>query len=57
MTGAAPLFNEAVAALPGTFVDPELREKVSDLLFEVKAGERKVLLYLLFEHQPASTIP
>lgn len=36
---------------PGTFVDQALRERHTDLLFKAQAGERPVLIYLLFEHQ------
>lgn len=35
----------------GHFVDPELRERRSDLLFSAVAGGRRILFYLLFEHQ------
>lgn len=33
------------------FVDPELRRHQADLLFEARAGHRRVLLRLLYEHK------
>ncbi len=35
----------------GTYVDPQLQLRHSDLLFSVAVGGRPTLLYLLFEHQ------
>ncbi len=39
---------------PGTFVDPELRHRHTDLLFRTTAGDRDAYLYLLVEHQRTS---
>ncbi len=39
-----------LALEPGSFVDEDLAERHTDLLFSAQAGER-VLVYLLFEHQ------
>src|SRR5437899_1243043 len=36
---------------PGTFVDDELKERASDLLFKAKLRGRDALVYVLFEHQ------
>jgi len=41
---------DSLTLVPGTFVDQDLVEQVSDLLFEAEAGKEKVLLFL-FEHQ------
>src|SRR5689334_3764797 len=35
----------------GTFVDAELTQSQSDLLFSVQLGDKPALLYVLFEHQ------
>lgn len=43
-----------LAAQPGSFVDPDLADSHSDLLYAVHvhgSEEREILLYLLFEHQ------
>jgi predicted transposase YdaD len=40
-----------LATEAGSFVDETLRDRHSDLLFSVSASSRRVLLYLLFEHQ------
>lgn len=37
--------------VPGTFVDPDLTSRHSDLLYEVSLGGRAAFLYVLFEHQ------
>jgi len=37
--------------VPGSFVDEALSERHSDLLYEVRLGRRRALVYLLFEHQ------
>jgi predicted transposase YdaD len=37
--------------VPGTFVDDDLRDSHSDLLFRVLMGETAAYIYLLFEHQ------
>ncbi|HLT37760.1 MAG TPA: Rpn family recombination-promoting nuclease/putative transposase, partial [Enhygromyxa sp.] len=36
---------------PGSFVDPELADSHSDMLFSAKLGDERALLYLLLEHQ------
>jgi predicted transposase/invertase (TIGR01784 family) len=36
---------------PGSFIDPELADHHSDLLFSARTGDERVLLYLLLEHQ------
>ncbi|MCP4353189.1 MAG: Rpn family recombination-promoting nuclease/putative transposase [Desulfobacterales bacterium] len=36
-----------------TFVEPELRERFSDILYEILAKGRQVFIYLLLEHQSA----
>lgn len=48
-----------LTVLPGSFVKSSLQQVHSDLLFSVRIGERKMRLYLLFEHQstPDSTMP
>ncbi len=37
--------------VPGSFVDEALTERFTDLLFTVRAGKKRPLLYVLFEHQ------
>ncbi len=37
--------------LPGTFIDPGLRSRQSDLLFSLMVAGRKVLIYILLEHK------
>ncbi|MDM8523018.1 Rpn family recombination-promoting nuclease/putative transposase [Desulfococcaceae bacterium HSG8] len=34
-----------------TFVEPELRERFSDIVYEIRAKGRRVFVYLLMEHQ------
>ncbi len=36
---------------PGNFVDPDLRQRYTDLLFSAEIAGKKALLYVLFEHQ------
>jgi hypothetical protein len=36
---------------PGTYVDDDLSQRYSDLLFSAAVGGKKALLYVLFEHQ------
>ena len=36
---------------PGSFVDAELKESHTDLLFSASVGQESIRLYLLFEHQ------
>ena len=38
----------------GTYVDEELKQRQSDVLFSVPLGGRPALLYLLFEHQSSA---
>lgn len=40
--------------VPGSFVDPELEERHTDILFSVAVDGRPLLLYLLLEHQSSS---
>lgn len=40
-----------LALVPGSFVQTDLQQTHSDLLFSVPAGGRNLNLYLLFEHQ------
>ncbi len=40
-----------LALEPGSFVDADLKDRHSDLLFRVSLGGRKAFLYLLYEHQ------
>jgi hypothetical protein len=40
-----------LATLPSSFVQHDLHQTHSDLLFKVQASGRELLLYLLFEHQ------
>jgi len=42
---------DTLHAEPGTFLDEQLRERRSDLLFSVAWRESKLFLYILFEHQ------
>jgi predicted transposase/invertase (TIGR01784 family) len=41
----------SLVLLPGSFVKSSLQQAHSDLVFSVKAGQRELRLYLLFEHQ------
>jgi predicted transposase YdaD len=38
---------------PGSFVDPQLAERHTDLLFTVRCAGRDARIYILFEHQSA----
>ncbi len=40
-----------LALCAGTFVDEELRQRHTDLLFSAEVAGKKALLYVLFEHQ------
>ncbi len=42
---------KTLALVPGSFVDEELKDSHSDLLFSVEMRSRTALLYVLFEHQ------
>jgi len=37
--------------VPGSFVDKALRGRHTDLLYSIKMGRRRVLIYILLEHQ------
>ncbi len=37
--------------VPGTFIDPNLADRYSDLLFEIKVSGRETFVYVLAEHQ------
>jgi predicted transposase YdaD len=43
-----------LALIPGSFVDPSLHELRSDLLFSATLSGRRVLFYVLLEHQSSS---
>ena len=45
---------DTVQGEPGSFIDPELADRHSDLLFSVQLGGRQAFLYLLLEHQSTS---
>src|SRR5687768_9681764 len=45
---------ESLTLCPGSFVDEVLSERQSDLLYSVRVGGRRALLYLLFEHESSS---
>lgn len=48
----AEMLTETVELVPGSFVDEELRQTHSDLLFQSSLrGGGEALIYLLFEHQ------
>ena len=48
---ASRLDWSSLELLPGSFVDPSLRARHTDLLFSVQSPEQSVLLYVLVEHQ------
>ena len=49
---ARPLFElDSLRLVPGSFVEPDLRELYSDLLFEARMGVMRSLVYVLFEHK------
>ncbi len=48
---AASVDWQSLVVLPTTFVKSDLRQTHADLLFSATIGRRKLLLYLLFEHQ------
>ncbi len=56
---AAAIDWTTLAVLPGSFVQSDLHQSHSDLLFSVQAGSRETLLHLIFEHQttPDSAMP
>jgi len=43
-----------LALVDGSFIDPQLAERQTDLLYSVELEQRPVLLYLLLEHQSSS---
>ena len=40
-------------AIPGSFVDSDLRDRHADLLFQVSLSGRSALIHVLYEHQSA----
>jgi len=42
---------ETLETVPGSFVDSELRDRHTDLLYRVSLSGRQSLLYVLYEHQ------
>jgi predicted transposase YdaD len=40
-----------LAVVPGSFVDPKLRLRHTDILYGARIGRRKALIYVLHEHQ------
>lgn len=51
LTGAVDWAS--LVRLPGSFVDPELRDHHTDLLFSVAVARQRVLVYVLLEHKSA----
>ena len=50
--GLAARFDwTTLEAVPGSFVDSELKSRHTDLLFRVSLSGREARLYLLYEHQ------
>ncbi|MBL0194242.1 MAG: Rpn family recombination-promoting nuclease/putative transposase [Myxococcales bacterium] len=50
--GLAARFSwDTLEAVPGSFVDAELKSRHTDLLFRVSLSGREARLYLLYEHQ------
>lgn len=48
---SAAISWSSIARESGTFIDPELADRHSDLLFSVQLADAPALLYLLLEHQ------
>ncbi len=48
---AAAIDWETLTHEPGSFIDPELADRQSDLLFSARIGDTPALVYLLLEHQ------
>lgn len=48
---AAHIDFATLTLCPGSFVDPDLRQRYTDLLFSAEIAGKKALLYILFEHQ------
>lgn len=44
---------ETLQLVPGTFIDPSLRHRQSDLLFTLPVAGQTMLIYLLLEHKSA----
>jgi predicted transposase YdaD len=42
---------QSLTALDGSFIDPQLSERQTDLLYSVRMDGRETLLYVLLEHQ------
>jgi predicted transposase YdaD len=45
---------ETISLVPGSFIDPDLADRQSDLLYAVELRGARALLYLLLEHQSSS---
>ena len=48
---AAAIDWSTLKRIDASFIDPELREHHGDLVFEVEANGRPVLIYMLYEHK------
>ncbi|MFT3768775.1 MAG: Rpn family recombination-promoting nuclease/putative transposase [Minicystis sp.] len=48
---AARIDFASLEVVPGSFVDEDLRLRHTDLLYRVRVGRKKALLYVLHEHQ------
>lgn len=51
---AAHIEWPSLALVDGSFIDPQLAERQTDLLYSVRLDDRDVYLYLLLEHQSSS---
>src|SRR5687768_9260736 len=47
---AAKLDFASLRSLPGSYLDPGLRERACDLLFAARLSAHEALVYLVFEH-------
>ena len=47
---------ETLTPKPGSFVDPDLADRHSDLLFSVQLGDAQALVYMLLEHQSTNDL-
>ncbi len=56
---AAAIDWNSLTPEPGSFIDPELADRQSDLLFSARIGDAPAVIYLLLEHQsaPDPTMP
>ena len=50
-SSAPRIESRSLRLLPGSFIEPPLREIYSDLLFEARLGAARSLVYVLFEHK------